>query len=148
MSKLALSAHIFQQQFGTAFAGNCEFSTLAAVADILPNSSLVDIVFYRSPTMLHAVECDKQGCSNYAMCASHVGKTFDDTALREIVNTIANDRDCLLEIMNFNIEVASPIFLVTQLLIFLLGSIICLHGKACCIVNSHQCFQLLQGAEG
>ncbi len=41
--------------------------------------------------MQHAVECDEQDHSNYAMCVvnpSHVGKTFDDTALREIVDTI------------------------------------------------------------
>lgn len=54
-----------------AFAGHSlgEFSALAAVADILPNSSLVDIVFYRGLTMQHAVERDEQGRSNYAMCA-------------------------------------------------------------------------------
>ena len=48
--------------------------------------------------MHHPVERDEQGRSNYAMCAvnpSRVGKTLDDTALREIVNTIANGRDCL-----------------------------------------------------
>jgi fatty acid synthase subunit alpha, fungi type len=97
-------------QPGAAFAGHSlgEFSALAAVADILPNSSLVDIVFYRGLTMQHAVERDEQGRSNYAMCAvnpSRVGKTFDDAALREIVNTISNRRDCLLEIVNFNVEV-------------------------------------------
>jgi malonyl CoA-acyl carrier protein transacylase len=93
-----------------AFAGHSlgEFSALASVADILPNSSLVDIVFYRGLTMQHAVERDEQGRSNYAMCAvnpSRVGKTFDDAALREIVDTISNVRDCLLEIVNFNVEV-------------------------------------------
>ena len=48
------------------------------------------------------------------MCAinfSHVGKTFNDTALHEIVNTIANGRDCLLEIVNFNIEVHKQFFI-------------------------------------
>ena len=76
------------------FAG-CEFSALASVADILPNSSLVDIVFYRGLTMQHAVDRDEQGCSNYAMCAvnpSRVGKTFDDAALRTC--RIANSREC------------------------------------------------------
>ena len=40
-------------QSGATFAGHSlgEFSALTAVADILPNSSLVDIVFYRSLTM-------------------------------------------------------------------------------------------------
>ena len=92
-----------------SFAGHSlgEFSALASVTDILPNSSLVDIVFYRGLTMQHAVERDEQGRSNYAMCAvnpSRVGKTFDDAALREIVDTISN-RECLLEIVNFNVEV-------------------------------------------
>ena len=55
---------------GPAFAGHSlgEFSALAAVADILPISSPVDIVFYRGLTMRHAVKCDEQGRSNYAMC--------------------------------------------------------------------------------
>jgi fatty acid synthase subunit alpha len=97
-------------QPGAAFAGHslCELSALASVADILPNSSLVVIVFYRGLTMQHTVERDEQGCSNYAMCAvnpSRVSKTFDDAALREIVNTISNGRDCLVEIVNFNVEV-------------------------------------------
>lgn len=90
-------------QSGAAFAGHSlgELSALAAVADILPNSSLVDIVFYRGLTMQQPVERDEQGRSNYAMCAvnpSRVGKTFDDAALREIVNTISNGRDCLFEV--------------------------------------------------
>ena len=97
-------------QLGAAFAGHSlgEFSALAAVADILPNSSLVNIMFCRGLTMQHAVERDKQGRSNYAMCAvnpSRIGKTLDDAALREIVNTILNGKDCLLEIVNFNVEV-------------------------------------------
>jgi malonyl CoA-acyl carrier protein transacylase len=93
-----------------AFAGHSlgEFSALASVADILPNSSLVDVVFYRGLTMQRAVERDEQSRSNYAMCAvnpGRVGKTFDDAALREVVDTISNVRDCLLEIVNFNVEV-------------------------------------------
>ena len=69
-----------------SFAGHSlgEFSALASVADILPNSSLVDVVFYRGLTMQRAVERDEQSRSNYAMCAvnpSRVSKTFDDAAL-------------------------------------------------------------------
>ena len=73
-------------------------SHLASVTNILPNSFLVDIVFYRGLTMQLAVEHDEQGRSNYAMCAvnpSRVGKTFDDAALREVVDTISA-RECLL----------------------------------------------------
>jgi fatty acid synthase subunit alpha len=97
-------------QPGAAFAGHSlgELSALASVADILPNSSLVVIVFYCGLTMQHTVERDGQGRSNYAMCSVNprrVSKTFDDAALREIVNTISNGRDCLLEIVNFNVEV-------------------------------------------
>jgi len=48
---------------GAAFAGHSlgELSALAAVADILPNSSLVDIMFYHGLTIQHIVERDKQG---------------------------------------------------------------------------------------
>ncbi|KAF8271214.1 fatty acid synthase [Lactarius quietus] len=80
---------------------------LASVADILPNSSLVDVVFYRGLTMQRAVERDELSRSNYAMCAvnpGRVSKTFDDAALREVVDTISDLRDCLLEIVNFNVE--------------------------------------------
>ena len=95
-----------------AFAGHSlgEFSALASVADILPNSSLVDVVFYRGLTMQRAVERDEQSRLNYAMRAvnpSRVSKTFDDAALREIIDTISNVGDCLLEIVNINVEVRS-----------------------------------------
>ena len=92
------------------FAGHSlgEFSALASVADILPNSSLVDGMCYRGLTMQRAVERDEQSRSNYAMCdvnASHVSKTFNDAALCGVVDTISNVRDWLLEIVNFNVEV-------------------------------------------
>jgi len=92
------------------FAGHSlgEFSALASVTDILPNSYLVDVVFYCGLTMQRAVERDEQSRLNYAMCAinpSHISKTFDDAALREVVDTILNVGDCLLEIVNFNVEV-------------------------------------------
>ena len=66
--------------------------------------------------MQHAVERDEQGRSNYAMCAvnpSRVGKTFDDAALREIVDTISN-RECLLEIVNFNVEVRKQFLMLPR----------------------------------
>ena len=64
--------------------------------------------------MQRAVERDKQGRLNYAMCAVNpncVGKTFDDAPLREIVDTNSNGRDCLLEIVNFNVEVRQQFFM-------------------------------------
>ena len=84
------------------------FPAFASVADILPNSSLVDVVFYRGLTMQHAVERDEQSLSSYAMCAvnpSRVSKTFDDAALREVVDTISNVGD-------FNVEVRSQFFML------------------------------------
>lgn len=96
-------------QTGAAFAGHSlgEYSALASIADVLPISSLVDIVFYRGITMQRAVERDTQNRSNYAMCAvnpSRISKSFTDAALREVVDDIAQHTGCLLEIVNFNVE--------------------------------------------
>lgn len=98
-------------QNGAPFAGHSlgEYSALASIADVLAISSLVDIVFYRGITMQRAVERDAQNRSNYAMCAvnpSRVSKTFTDAALREVVDDIAQKTGCLLEIVNFNVEVS------------------------------------------
>ncbi|THV07258.1 fatty acid synthase [Dendrothele bispora CBS 962.96] len=92
-----------------AFAGHSlgEYAALASIADVLPISSLVDVVFYRGITMQRAVERDSEGRSNYAMCAvnpSRISKTFSDAALREVVDTIAATTGALLEIVNFNVE--------------------------------------------
>ena len=93
-----------------AFAGHSlgEYSALASVADILPISALVDVVFYRGITMQRAVERNAQNLSNYAMCAvnpSRISKTFDDAALREIVEAISRKTSLLLQIVNYNVEV-------------------------------------------
>ena len=93
-----------------AFAGHSlgEYSALASIANVLPISSLVDIVFYRGITMQRAVERDSLNRSNYAMCAvnpSRVSKTFTDAALREVVDAIAHRTGLLLEIVNYNVEV-------------------------------------------
>ncbi|KAI6024835.1 hypothetical protein BKA83DRAFT_685883 [Pisolithus microcarpus] len=85
-----------------AFAGHSlgEYSALASMAD-------VDVVFYRGITMQRAVERDAQNRSNYAMCAvnpSRISRTFSETALREVVDTIATRTGTLLEIVNYNVE--------------------------------------------
>lgn len=92
------------------FAGHSlgEYSALASIADVLPVSSLVDIVFYRGITMQRAVERDEHNRSNYAMCAvnpSRISKTFDDSSLREVVDSISRETNLLLEIVNYNVEV-------------------------------------------
>ena len=94
----------------SGFAGRSleEYSALASIADVLPISALVDVVFYRGITMQRAVERDEQNRSNYAMCAvnpGRVSKTFNDAALREVVDSIAHRTDLLLEIVNYNVEV-------------------------------------------
>jgi fatty acid synthase subunit beta len=76
-----------------AFAGHSlgEYSALS-IADVLPISSLVDVVFYRGITMQRAVERNFENRSNYAMCAvnpSRISRTFTDAALREVVDSIA-----------------------------------------------------------
>lgn len=97
-------------QKDSAFAGHSlgEYSALASIADVLPISALVDVVFYRGITMQRAVERDSKNRSNYAMCAvnpGRVSKTFTDAALREVVDDISSRTGCLLEIVNYNVEV-------------------------------------------
>ncbi|KAK9765807.1 fatty acid synthase alpha subunit Lsd1 [Basidiobolus ranarum] len=91
------------------FAGHSlgEYAALASIGNVLAIESLVDVVFYRGMTMQVAVERDSQGRSNYGMCAvnpSRIGKTFDDIALRYVVDAIAHQSNGLLEIVNFNVE--------------------------------------------
>ncbi|CAE6423597.1 unnamed protein product [Rhizoctonia solani] len=92
-----------------AFAGHSlgEYSALASIADVLAISALVDVVFYRGITMQRAVERDEHNRSNYAMCAvnpSRIGKSFNDAALREVVDSISHQTNLLLEIVNYNVE--------------------------------------------
>jgi len=99
---------------GCAFAGHSlgEYSALASIADVLPISSLVDVVFYRGITMQRAVIRDSLNRSNYAMCAvnpSRISPTFDDSALREIVDSISAQTNTLLEIVNYNVEVCATL---------------------------------------
>ena len=97
------------------FAGHSlgEYSALASVAGVLPISSLVDVVFYRGITMQRAVERDSANRSNYAMCAvnpSRISPSFNDSALREVVEDISRRTNRLLEIVNFNVEVCYIFF--------------------------------------
>ncbi|GAA5878476.1 hypothetical protein JCM8547_005957 [Rhodosporidiobolus lusitaniae] len=96
-------------QLNCVFAGHSlgEYSALASIADILPISALVDVVFYRGITMQRAVERDHLNRSSYGMVAvnpSRIGKTFGDAALREVVETIARRGNILIEVVNYNVE--------------------------------------------
>lgn len=91
-----------------SFAGHSlgEYSALAALGDVMPIESLVDIVFYRGMTMQVAVPRDSEGRSNYGMCAvnpSRIAKSFNDAALRYVVEHISAQTEWLLEIVNYNV---------------------------------------------
>lgn len=93
----------------SSFAGHSlgEYSALASLAEVMPVESLVDVVFYRGMTMQVAVPRDAAGRSNYGMVAvnpSRVSPTFNDAALRFVVENIAADTKWLLEIVNYNVE--------------------------------------------
>lgn len=93
----------------STFAGHSlgEYSALASLGDVMPIESLVDVVFYRGMTMQVAVPRDSYGRSNYGMCAvnpSRISTTFDDRALRFVVDHISSQTKWLLEIVNYNVE--------------------------------------------
>ncbi|TLD37351.1 beta subunit of fatty acid synthase [Venturia nashicola] len=95
-------------QDDSSFAGHSlgEYSALAALAEVMPIESLVSVVFYRGLTMQVAVERDATGRSNYSMCAvnpSRISKTFNESALQYVVESITEQTTWLLEIVNFNI---------------------------------------------
>ncbi|KAJ3414301.1 3-oxoacyl-[acyl-carrier-protein] synthase [Chytridiales sp. JEL 0842] len=91
------------------FAGHSlgEYAGLAAVGQVLPIESLVDVVFYRGMTMQVAVPRDAAGRSDYGMVAINpirVTSTFNEQALRFVISSIARRTNRLLEIVNFNVE--------------------------------------------
>lgn len=91
------------------FAGHSlgEYSALASLGDVMPIESLVEVVFYRGMTMQVAVERDEQGRLNYGMVACNplrISKTFDDAALRFVVDAVSKKTGWLLEIVNYNVE--------------------------------------------
>ena len=138
-----------------AFAGHSfgEYSALASIADVLPISSLIDIVFYRGITMQQAVERDAENRSNYAMCAvnpSRISKTFSDAALREVVDSIALHTGALLEIVNYNVEVRTRCrLLVSEMTASSpsTGSAICVRRRTRGSSNYDKCLELPQSAE-
>jgi hypothetical protein len=61
-----------------------EYAALASVADVLPISALIEVVFYRGLTMNRAVKRDEGGRSNFSMmvnrthtlsCTTHISLT-------------------------------------------------------------------------
>lgn len=91
------------------FAGHSlgEYSALSSLANVMPIESLVDVVFYRGMTMQVAVPRDELGRSNYGMCAvnpTRVSPSFNDAALRFVVDEVSEKTGWLLEIVNYNVE--------------------------------------------
>ena len=83
-----------------------------------------------------------------AVSPSRVGKTFDDAALREIVDTISNVVYLLeIEIVIFTSKCVNN-FSCRYVVADILGPTICVRRGACCVANSRECPQLSQGAEG
>lgn len=91
------------------FAGHSlgEYSALSSLANVMPIESLVDVVFYRGMTMQVAVPRDDLGRSNYGMVAinpTRVNPTFNDSALRFVIDEVSLKTGWLLEIVNYNVE--------------------------------------------
>lgn len=93
----------------SSFAGHSlgEYSALTSLAEVMPIESLVDVVFYRGMTMQVAVPRDSFGRSNYGMVAinpSRVSASFNDAALRFVVDCVGKKTGWLIEIVNYNVE--------------------------------------------
>ena len=121
-------------QKGCAFAGHSlsEYLVFASIADVLYISALVDTVFYRGITMQRAVERHAHNRSNYVMCTanpSRILKTFSNTAMREVVDTIATRTSTRLEIVNYSVEVSTPSDFRELCLCSSAGSTICLYQR-------------------
>ena len=108
-------------QKNAVFGGHSlgEYSAFASVAGVLPISSLVDVVIHRGIATQRAVERDSTNRSNYAMCAvnpSRISLTFNDSALRQVVDDISRKINCLLEIVNFNVDVCQFFFFAQEII--------------------------------
>ncbi|KAJ9435828.1 Fatty acid synthase subunit beta (FAS I), partial [Diplonema papillatum] len=95
-------------QKNAAFAGHSlgEYSSLSAIAEVLPIEALVDVVFYRGMTMQVAVPRDDKGRSDYGMVAvnpTRVTEGFGHEALEIIVDTIRDHAKQTLQIVNYNV---------------------------------------------
>jgi fatty acid synthase subunit alpha, fungi type len=80
---------------------------LGAIGNVLSIENMVDVTFYRGMTMQVAVPRDAQGRSNYGMCAvnpSRVSHQFGEDGLKLVVSSICRKTNCLLEIVNYNVE--------------------------------------------
>jgi hypothetical protein len=63
--------------------------------------------------MQRAVERDERSRPNYAMCTVNPKpRQQDEAVLCEVVGTTSNVRDCLLEVVNFEVEVRRQLLML------------------------------------
>jgi hypothetical protein len=134
------------------FAGHSlgEFSALASVAHILPNSSLVDVVFYRGLTCsvlssamnkaVRAMPC--MLLIPAALATRLMIQPFTRSSTLKCEGLSLGDR----KLQRRGAALISHVSI--QLLMYSSGSTICLRGRACCITSSYECPQLSQDAGG
>ncbi|KAH6714873.1 putative fatty acid synthase subunit beta [Leptodontidium sp. MPI-SDFR-AT-0119] len=94
-------------QEAASFAGHSlgEYAALSALGGIMPIEKLVAITWVRGLTMQLGVERDASGRSNFSMCAVNPSKvSLSEEILLDLVQTIGQTTDWLLEIVNFNVE--------------------------------------------
>ena len=86
-------------QCDSAFAGHSlrEYSALISITNVLPISSLVNVVFYCGITMQSTVEHDSQNRSMCAVNPSCISKTFNKAVLHEVVKIVGCRTSALLE---------------------------------------------------
>ncbi|KAF8295330.1 hypothetical protein DL93DRAFT_2103254 [Clavulina sp. PMI_390] len=87
-------------------AASTQYSTLASIADVRI-SYPVEVVFCRGIAMQGAVERSHLNHSNDAMCTVNprrISDTFNESALRKVVEIIGRRTKALIKIVDYNIE--------------------------------------------
>ncbi len=114
LTLMELAAHEDMNQRGIVqrdapFCGHSlgEYAALAAVGEVLPVETLVDVVFYRGLTMSRAVPRRPDGSSDYGMVAvnpARVSRFFSQAMLEVLIKCVAASENGLLEVVNYNVE--------------------------------------------
>lgn len=107
------SAQVAQMRAAGAFvdgAVTCghsvgEYNALSAIAEVLPLTAVIEIVWLRGLTMHRCVPRDEHGASGYAMGVirpHHAG--MDEQQALELVANVAARTDGFAEVVNFNVR--------------------------------------------
>jgi hypothetical protein len=116
-----------------------EYSALASIADVLPISSLVDVVFYRDITMQPLSVTQRIG--RPLRCVPSILVVYLGYSLREVVDSIAVRSGALV---NYNVEVCRSLFLLSNLSsnLHYTGPTICMCWRACSSADNDGCLEL------